>query len=135
MHSFTSNSFLQLAHQAKGNQEEYGAVVDKQFSLESTYKDVSGQLEQRKQENRELMRKLESERGTVGEKTRELEQLQSQLSLQEKKHKLLVEKVQVGAALLILTNNHRAAKLLLNYSVICKSTCISCTFTYDRVVI
>ncbi len=73
-------------------------MVDKQFSLESTNKDVSGQLEQRKQENRELMRKLESERGTVGERTRELEQLQSQLSLQENKHKLLVEKVQVGAA-------------------------------------
>ncbi len=68
-------------------------MVNKQFSLESSYKEVSSQLEHRKLENRELLRKLESERERMGEREREVGQLQSQLAQQESKHKQLVEKV------------------------------------------
>ena len=84
---------LQLAHQAKGSQEEYGAVVDKQFSLETSYKELSTQLDQRRQENKKLVKELEKESKVVCERKKEVVQLQAQLTQQENKHKQLVEKV------------------------------------------
>ncbi len=70
-------------------------MISKQFSLESSYKELNSQLEHRKLENRDLLRKLDSERGTSGEREREVGQLQSALAQQESKHKQLVEKVKL----------------------------------------
>lgn len=68
-------------------------MVSRQFSLETSCKELNSQLEQRREENRELIRRLENEGRTVNEREKMVTELQGQLSLQEGKHKLLMEKV------------------------------------------
>ena len=67
--------------------------MDKQFSLETSYKELSTQLDQRRQESKKLVRELEKESKMVCEREKEVVQLQTQLTQQENKHRQLVEKV------------------------------------------
>ena len=64
-----------------------------QFSLESSYKELCSQLDQRKGENRQLVRDLEREQRQVSTKEKEIALLETQLKEQENKHRLLIEKV------------------------------------------